>query len=364
MKKYTYSIPVSDDYKPSAYITQKTDLESLLFFDIETTGFIASDTTLYLIGALYYEENNIHIIQWFNENGIDEESLLLAFKDFSKNYTHLVHFNGTGFDLPYLCQKAQQYNIPFDLDSSMSQIDIYKDIKPYKKVFHTDNLKQISIEKYLKIKRDDTYSGKELINIYQRYVATPKKEYENLLLLHNHDDLLGMTQISEILNYVLFFNDIDIRDINMETENNELHIYFKYSNISSIPVRILLTYENICINVYDTDGFISIPIYKTTLKHYLPDYKNYYYLPIEDMAVHKSVATYVEPEHRIKATKNNCYIKKEDTYIPCFYKDCKIPIFMDDIKAKSKYITLDSLYNGSFEEKRQYLIHLIKKIGK
>ena len=40
---------------------------------------------------------------------------------------------------------------------------------------------------------------------------------------------------------------------------------------------------------------------------YYLDYKNYYYLPNEDMAVHKSVAVSVDRTHREKAAPENCY---------------------------------------------------------
>ena len=39
---------------------------------------------------------------------------------------------------------------------------------------------------------------------------------------------------------------------------------------------------------------MKMPLLEGTLKYYYPDYKNYYYLPLEDEAVHKSVGVYVD----------------------------------------------------------------------
>ena len=42
-------------------------------------------------------------------------------------------------------------------------------------------------------------------------------------------------------------------------------------------------------------------------KIFYKDYKNYYYLPEQNCAIHKSVAAYVDKSRRTAATKNTCY---------------------------------------------------------
>ena len=209
----------------------------LLFFDIETTGFTAQNTTLYLIGALWYENSQIRIIQWFNEDGHSEKEILAAFDAFCKDFTHLVHFNGLGFDLPYLRQKADLSDIPFSADKEPVQIDILKEIRSYKKIFMLDNMKQVSIERYLGIQRTDTYTGKELISIYRQYLKKTDTIKEDLLLLHNHDDLLGLLQISPILNYKTFFEQIEISDLKLYADK-VLTADFSYSQSAFLPKRI------------------------------------------------------------------------------------------------------------------------------
>ena len=61
---------------------------------------------------------------------------------------------------------------------------------------------------------------------------------------------------------------------------------------------------------------VTIPLLRGTLYHYFPDYKEYYYLPEEDTAMHKSVAGFVDPAHRRKATAQTCYVKKEGVFLP------------------------------------------------
>ena len=79
--------------------------EQILFLDIETTGFTARSSYLYLIGCAYYQNGKWAIIQWMAENYEEEGAVLKAFFEFAASYSFLFHFNGNNFDLPYLTQK-------------------------------------------------------------------------------------------------------------------------------------------------------------------------------------------------------------------------------------------------------------------
>ena len=54
----------------------------------------------------------------------------------------------------------------------------------------------------------------------------------------------------------------------------------------------------------------SIRLCQGQLKHFYPDYRDYYYLPFEDTAIHRSVGEYVDRSARKKATAKTCYTKK------------------------------------------------------
>ena len=57
-------------------ITRLAQPEELLFLDIETTGFTARSSYLYLIGCAYYENGNWCTIQWLAENYEQELDVL------------------------------------------------------------------------------------------------------------------------------------------------------------------------------------------------------------------------------------------------------------------------------------------------
>lgn len=343
------------------YILNQAPEDKILFFDIETTGFAAKNTTLYLIGALWYENHTVKIRQWFNEDGYSETELLKDFHTFCKSFSALVHFNGSGFDLPYLNQKAGISGISLDTINNLVQIDIYKEIRSYKTLLGLDNMKQVSIEQYLGIHRTDTYTGKELIKIYQRYVARPDEKSEQYLLLHNHDDLLGMPLISTILNYKQFMEQLTIESLKIQSNDHRLTISFLTTPAYSLPRRLTYTKNGIYINAFENTALLQIPITYTTLKHFFANHKDYYYLPQEDMAIHKSVAAYVESSNKIKASKDTCYIKQTGNFIPCTDSKCK-ETFRMELKSKESFLLLESFLSAHHEQQENYIKKILSSL--
>ena len=64
------------------------------------------------------------------------------------------------------------------------------------------------------------------------------------------------------------------------------------------------------------DIHLYLPIYSGELKHFYKKYRNYYYLPQEDRAIHKSVAAFVDRGHRTRATAATCYQKASGLFLP------------------------------------------------
>ena len=64
---------------PLIVIEKYYNPNELVLFDIETTGFAAKTTKLYLIGCCYFDNGFWFIKQWFNDDG---ESEALIIKDF------------------------------------------------------------------------------------------------------------------------------------------------------------------------------------------------------------------------------------------------------------------------------------------
>ncbi|HIT90036.1 MAG TPA: ribonuclease H-like domain-containing protein [Candidatus Merdenecus merdavium] len=341
-------------------------LENILFFDIETTGFSHKTSSLYLIGCIYYQDHRWHLKQFFGEGKQEECELLQSFYDFSKTFTTWVNYNGNGFDFPYLTGKYQKYfmDIPF---VDIHKVDLYQSILPYKKILKLPSLKQKNIEQYLNMKREDPFDGGQLIELYHVYMTTGDEKLLHVLLLHNKEDLIGLTKLIPLLHYsYLFKGNFMIQDLNFVDGiafdgREKLEVILTFTFDHTIPVPFSHTADGIYFTCNRNHGKLKIPVYTGTLKFFYPNYKDYYYLPEEDIALHKSVATYVDKEFRVQAKANTCYGKKDGLFLPQF-----IPLYSPEFKehyhSKETYFECNQEMMDSSDSLHDYIHHLLQHL--
>ncbi len=349
-------------------LEQIAPLDKFLFLDIETTGFTAKSSSLYLIGTAFYQAGNWHIKQWFAQNPEDETALLEDFFSFSQAYTHLVHFNGNNFDLPYLLQKCDQHKLSHHFDN-LEGIDLYKRISPYKAFLHTPNCKQKTLEELLGIDREDLYNGGELIDIYHSYVKNPTEESRTVLQLHNSDDMKGMLQLLPLLAFYDLFNG-PIRAKKVQASHFiDYHGHDRQEVLMklALPTPLPLPVSNLSNGCYfsgeASEGILKVPLYEEEMKYFYSNYKDYYYLPQEDVALHKSVSTFVDKAHRVQASASNCYTRKYSTYLPQWDIFME-PFFKRDYKSKELFFELTEEKKTDRALFSRYAQYLLGKMAK
>lgn len=325
------------DIKNSFHILEKYDKHKILFFDIETTGFSPEITSLYLIGIMYYSDKSFHIRQYFNDDGKSEVEIISSFMEFSMNFEYLIHYNGDGFDIPYINNKFTEHILDYSFNH-LTSIDLYKIAKPIKNALYLDNLKQKTVEQFLGVSREDIYSGRDLIKIYLEYLSTKNEKLKAQLMCHNYEDVLGVLLISEILLYRELLDGVFIvKDVYIKDQRFIITMELPYC----LPKRISKGQNDILLTANGNQATLNIPIYEGELKFFFKDYKNYYYLPAEDKAIHKSVATYVDNDYRTKATKQNCYLKVSGAFV-MEYNDGIMYGFRHEVNDKISYIELNN----------------------
>lgn len=263
------------------------------------------------------------------------------------------------------------------------------------------NLKQKTVEEYLCFDRNDIFSGEQLIELYSQYIGFSR--YEKLrpdiihfkaealrfsLLLHNEEDLIGLSKICYFLYYIeIIKGNFSIEHIDlycdktyMQNEYNNLLndkktvqfilnpniklgkddlMYFNKSS-SSITLPFCLLSEENEFMLYFKAGKIlfSITYYEGELKYFFNDYKDYYYLTEEDTAVHKSIGEYVDKAYRQKAKKTNCYQRKYGIFLP---QPIPIfsPVFKNSYKDKYTYFEIIDNVFADLNLTKDYLISIL-----
>ena len=351
------------------------DPEKLVFFDIETTGFSADYNTVYLIGCIWPEGDQLRFIQWFADTKTAEADVLNAFFEFLKNFCTLVHFNGDMFDIPFVTKRAKALKLTPAFDS-VESVDIFRRIKPFKKLLGLPDMKQKTIERFLKISREDLYNGGELIELYHSYTRQPTKELLDILLLHNREDLEGMTTLYRVMAIPLFFEEQGFSPVTLSLEHTEdafgkarTNAVFTLQTDIPLPVSLSLhgsgtVLKNCFLAGRERTVLLRLPVYDGILKHFYPDYKNYSYLPAEDTAIHKSVAVYVDKSQRMPATAATCYTKKEGQFLPCFSAPDELPLFRENHKDRQCFLLADDLLNSDASVQKEYLSELLRALVK
>lgn len=349
-------------------ITDCTFTENTIFFDIETTGFSPARTSLYLIGCATRKGNLLCLDQFFAEKEEEEPEVLTAFFALLARHKQILTFNGIGFDIPYLKGKCMAHHLkePF---SSHIYIDIYKEISRIRSVLSLPNLKQKSIEVFLGIGREDTCSGSELIEVYKEYTRHPTKEALCLLRQHNYEDVLNMPKLLPLLSYQRFlggaFRVVSLKASEyraMDGSKNNKELFFILSLSCPVPTPISVSYEDCYLSLHGDTARLRVKLFEGELRFFFGNPKDYYYLPAEDLAVHKSLASYVDKEHRQQATAANCYTKKHAIFVPQF-QDIVTPAFRNLPKDKASFFELTEDFITSAETQYQYVLHILNAMS-
>ncbi len=184
------------------------------FFDIETTVLSREHSDIISITALLMEDNKYKIYQLYCEYKIDEKEILKYFKDLVRTKKYVITYNGNNFDIPFIMNKYNKNDINFNLDLFI-KIDLYRDMKNICKKIDIINLKLKTVEEFFGIKRHDTITGQDVLVLYEAYRIEPKKEFSQLILQHNYEDVYNLPilfkRIFNLYDKIIVANDFIVK---------------------------------------------------------------------------------------------------------------------------------------------------------
>lgn len=302
-------------------------LEKTLFFDIETTGLSRERCHIYLIGCLFLEGNTMILRQWMAQGLYEEERILKDFLKFSEDFSSLVHYNGRKFDIPFTEYRLLKYGLPSAF-SGMESLDIYQQISPCKSLLKLSHMRQPDVEQFLfDDKKRAHCDGGACISLYKKYCCHPAAAIAETLLGHNEEDLKGLSQLVQVLSYPAFLNgEFEAEKVWQEQEHLYCFCKLKYP----LPKPVSFAYEDGYLTAQDITARFQLLLYNGQLRQRYRDYKQYFYLPSEDTAIHKSLISCVDASLRIPASKETCY-----TWFPCNEDFMKSPSKIEEYIRKN-----------------------------
>lgn len=335
------------------------DWRQALFFDIETTGLNRRRSHVYLIGAMWLSGDTFCLRQWFAEKPGDESAVLQDFLRLASGFSRLVHYNGSSFDIPYLVHKCTFYGInpsPLQIDGC----DLYTCFRPLKPWLAVENMKLKTMERAVGLQRKDSYTGKELIELYQRWLQTGEPELLERLFLHNYEDITGMAEIQRLFTLLALQNGalpLSLEHCGDEPDSLTLHLV----PTEMLPLPLAAKKDGIFLSAENDRMLLRLPKRHDELRLYFPDYRNYFYLPREDRAIHKSVAVYTDPAYRRKATPDTCYERRSGTFLPQ-WGDSFTPVFRKNRGDKIGYFLYDQKFLENEDGLTAYAAQMIQSL--
>jgi len=383
----TLTTPFTPEFTP--YLPPELRDKRAIYFDIETTGLSAQSSYVYLIGCAYEEDGIYYLTQWMCTEPAEEKELLRLFFEKAKDYDLILHYNGTGFDLPFLEKKAKRHCLSYPL-SSLESLDLYATARKLKAYMTTEDLKLKSMEQFFGFTRTDTFSGGDLIEVYAHFLGLYRlnemtnhsKEQEvtaltHVLLLHNAEDIKNLPALTVLLFLQNLSKELTEERLQPALPNalsDTPKLQESLSKIEPTPKAVSVDYafpftlprpcelslpfdDKSIIITLSKNGQVTVllPLYFGELKYFYPNPSDYYYLPLEDYAIHKSVAAFVKKEYRKKATAATCYTKKTWTFVPLFLRSSKkeaqkeitLPCFYSDYKSNFCYAPYSDELNAN-----------------
>lgn len=319
--------------------------EGRILIDIETTGLSPKFHFIYMIGLIYQPNNSKPPIltQWFCESSPDEYELLMKLGKLIQKGDQLITYNGDRFDLSFIKKRMGFYGLSLPETQSL---DIMVSLRPLKKWYDLDNMKLTTLTTFLGLNRLDLTTGKELIKVYERYTERPSDLDLDILALHNHDDMIGLlglwqktTSIMALKQQLIDHEPLEL--IESSLENGVYKASFLAKGLIDLPKS---QNQHFTWSSHNQMVRFEVPIIVQSLKHFFPDYDQYYYLPEEDYAVHKSIGQFIPSSHRIKATARTAYVKKDGFFAPMMkHFNFPLPHYYAENSSDQAYVSIEDM---------------------
>ena len=335
MKRYQTILPV-----PAILDALPGDsAEKILFFDLETTGLSWRTSHLVLIGWICLESGRWKLTQIFLESPLEERQAICEFLSRILDDSLLIHYNGSTFDIPYLSGKCSLYQIHPVLEKARN-LNLYQKLRPLRRLFGLSSMKQRDLEPLTGFFRQDHLTGKEVLSCYQKYILSGEESLCQDLFKHNREDLTGLTRLLSLLTLIRWFDSP--HPISSAVKDEE-KITFLIDTDFALLRPLSLTDGDIALQGEGHRLRLSVKILSETLKLFFEDHRNYYYLPQEDMAIHKSVGQFVDRSCRRQATPSTCYQKIDGRFLPAPPGFSALSLFCRSRKEKEKFCLLEEL---------------------
>ena len=182
-----------DTFYPSdIHITDQT-----LLLNIETTGLSPRNAFVFMIGLGWQEEKGWHFQCLLAEKKMDERELMQSFRQILENFSQVLTYGGHSFTYRFLNNRWRNYSdadcfssedtADLTLFQSVRQLDIQKDISPFRHLLSLENTRKATAEAFIRYTRPEHLDPEALVKCYTSWELS-KEDTLLLQLKAHHED--------------------------------------------------------------------------------------------------------------------------------------------------------------------------------
>ena len=297
------------------------------------------------------------------QNRRDETALLQRLRQMCSGADTLYFFGYHSFFKRFINERWENIigSTSDYFDPELTIIDLQYRLKKIRRLLPLESLSRHSIENCIGYKREAPHTGREIAEIYTEYQQSGSVNVPAELLLHLQEELLSYVSISLLVTYPMFFDgkfDLD-RQHPFDIIDDRLNIYALAARAFPFPLTHTDDYRTIELD--QTKIRVTVPLYFGKLRFFYPGSpSDYYYLPEEDRAVHKSLGMFVDKKHRMKATRATCYTTREGLFLKCPAPSGFSGLFYTDYNTSPAYIACDpGNWQDSPDDLKRYMLMII-----
>ena len=180
-----------------------------------------------------------------------------------------------------------------------------------------------------------------------------------ILRLHNKEDVEGMLKLLPLFSIRTLWTG-NCHEFITCTHTPEENLLLSVQPEHPFPVSFEKELPHVVLRVTPQKLLLEIRPEAGCKKFFYPNYKDYYYLTTEDVAVHKSVAHYVDTKYRKQATASTCYEKHTGEFLPVKDSTDFKYLFKEEYKDKYQFIKADSINDETIKVYVNSIIDFIK----
>lgn len=316
------------------------DNSNLLLLNIETTGLYARSSYLYMAGFAWPEKGHYKACTLLAQSRREEPDILEEIRRITALRPAIRTFGGRTFSYQYLNERYANEHEGILIAENQTGGDLQRKIAPLQEILGLTHIKKTAVEEKAGFRRSGVRTGGELIDIYQSFERTQDEETGKVLLLHSREDLYSLAVLMRLEMFSDFFAG-NTGQVVITDEKTRMHAVFSMPAAFLWPVQINTPF--IRGELSGTEAHLFMPVKEGRLYYFLQGpCRDYYYLPEEDRAVHKSVAVFVDRKYRRRATPDTLYVPKDGRFVqvpPAL--SSKYGIFRRERKDPAVYLPVD-----------------------